>query len=92
MNDFDRGDFWDKIAMELATLKLMYCDGLVPLPDDMYSEESYANGEMVSVLIKKGYLKYVYDEVTDDEGIVHVFKRGYVLTHKAKDLLEEKAK
>jgi hypothetical protein len=82
-----------EIAMELATLKLRYADGLVPLMGVFPStKEDIEYRNVVGKLIDEGYLYYMYDEVTDDEGIVHGYKRGYVLTHKAKDLLEEKAK
>ena len=82
-----------EIAMELATLKLTYSDGLVPLMGVFpVTKEDIEYRNVVGKLIDKGYLYYMYDEVTDDEGIVHGFKRGYRLTVKAHKLLEEKAK
>lgn len=82
-----------EIAMELAVLKLRYADGLVPLISMIpTTEEEKAYRYVVVTLSDAGYLKYMYDEVTDDEGIVHGFKRGYRLTVKAHKLLEEKAK
>ena len=82
-----------EIAMELATLKLRYADWLVPLLSVFpITKEDIEYRNVVGKLIDEGYLYYMYDEVTDDEGIVHGFKRGYRLTVKANKLLEEKAK
>jgi hypothetical protein len=81
------------IAMELATLKLTYADGLVPLIGIFPStKEEMEYREVVGRLIDQGYLYYTYDEVEDDQGIPHKYNRGYRLTEKANKLLEEKAK
>lgn len=81
------------IAMELATLKLKYADGLLPLMGLFPStKEEIEYREMVGKLIDEGYLHYTYDAIEDDEGITHGFNRGYRLTEKANKLLEEKAK
>ena len=82
-----------EIAMELATLKLRYADGLVPLISIVpTTEEEKAYRYVVVTLSDAGYLKYSYDEVADDEGIPHKYNRGFRLTEKAHKLLEEKAK
>ncbi len=82
-----------EIAMELATLKLRYADGLVPLLGVFpITKEDIEYREVVGKLIDKGYLYYTYDAIEDDEGITHGFNRGYRLTGKAIKLLEEKAK
>lgn len=81
------------IAMELATLKLRYVDGLMPLMGLFPStKEEIEYREMIGKLIDEGYLFYTYDAIEDDEGITHGFSRGYRLTEKANKLLEEKAK
>ena len=82
-----------EIAMELATLKLRYADGLVPLLGLFPStKEEIEYREVVGGLIDLGYLYYTADVVEDDEGIPHSYNRGYRLTGKANKLLEEKAK
>lgn len=82
-----------EIAMELATLKLRYADGLVPLIGIFPStKEEIEYREVVGRLIDQGYLYYTYDEIQDDEGIPHKYNRGFRLTEKAHKLLEEKAK
>ena len=82
-----------EIAMELATLKLTYADGLVPLMGVFpVTKEEIEYREVVGRLIDQGYLYYSFDVVEDDEGIPHKYNRGYRLTVKANKLLEEKAK
>ena len=82
-----------EIAMELATLKLTYADGLVPLMGVFPStKEDIEYRNVVGKLIDKGYLYYSSEIVEDDEGIPHKYNRGYRLTGKANKLLEEKAK
>jgi hypothetical protein len=82
-----------EIAMELATLKLRYADGLVPLIGIFPSTiEEIDYREVVGKLIGGGYLQYTAVVVEDDEGIPHSYNRGYRLTGKAIKLLEEKAK
>jgi hypothetical protein len=82
-----------EIAMELATLKLRYADGLVPLIGVFpVTKEDIEYREVVGKLIDGGYLYYSSEIVEDDERIPHKYNRGYRLTGKANRLLEEKAK
>lgn len=88
----------EKIAA-LAKLKLLYGDRRIPVVGDLIvdargridlSKQDVIND--VATLAERGYLEYGYDRIEDDEGVSHVFERGYVLSNKAKQLLEEAAK
>lgn len=76
-------------AKWLALLKVRY-NGVIPLFDDI--KDITDNIDMyvaVAELSAKGYLKYGYEYVEDDEGISHPSERGYRFTDKAVKLLEE---
>ena len=83
----------------LAKLKLLYGDRRIPVVGDLLLDDkgriTLGNQDIINdiaTLAEKGYLEYRYDKVEDDEGVPHIFERGYELSHKAKQLLEEAAK
>jgi hypothetical protein len=76
-------------AKWLALLKVRY-NTVIPLFDDVNDiTEDLAMYTAVAELAAKGYLKYGYEYVEDDEGIRHPSERGYRFTDKGMKLLEE---
>lgn len=76
-------------AKWLALLKVRYNE-VIPLFDEV--KDITENIDMyvaVAELSAKGYLKYGYEYVEDDEGLKHPYDRGYRFTDKAVKLLEE---
>jgi hypothetical protein len=80
-----------QIRAELAKLKIQYGDGRIPTVAEIkICVENISLIETIVTLSSKKYLTYMPPEyIEDDEGIKHRFERGYKLTQKARDLLEE---
>lgn len=81
-----------KLAKQLVLAKLKYGD-VIPLTTNVDEiKDNLTLYNAVAEAAAKGYLRYGHEIVEDDEGLRHVFQRGYRFTAKGLALLEEVAK